>query len=326
MSGRNQYGTDDSRGKLPIDDSNFFLLVTNIVGSVIGIPLNFLIAILIISLRRLHSKSRNIFILAVIFSNLLSFLPTVIQLVYWCYPIESLRQIYIETVGLPPVVLLFSALLGLIDRYVAMQYPLWRRKKITIRRVRIGCFLMFASVIAPLLLRVLYIAVGLSPAPGRDAEIAETKVREWIKIVLFVSCIVIHSTVYRKTRNLLRETNSIIEEENTVNDEFRPTPPTSCVNNGIGKEVETARTWVVVVAVFILTTCPVVFFASALAFCYLINYVDCVDYFNWMTLYAEQLVYIIHAACNPVVWLVKNDELQFVFKTRSNRISLRMLE
>ena len=324
MSGRNHYSTNDSRGHLPIDD--FLTAATKIIGAVIGIPLNFVIVILIISLRRLHSKSRNIFILAVIFSNLLAYLPSVTQLVYWCYPVESLRQIYIETVGLPPVVLLFSALLGLIDRYVAMQYPLWRRKKITIRRVRIGCFLLFTSVIAPLFLRVLYIAVDRSPAPSRNPEIAETKVCEWIKIVLFVLCIAIHSIVYRKTRNLLRETNSIIEEDNTVGDEFRATPPTSHVNNGIGKEVETARTWVVVVAVFIVTICPAVFFASALSFCHLMNYVECVHYFNWLALYAEQLVYLIHAACNPVVWLVKNDELRFVSNTRSNRISLKILE
>ena len=54
------------------------LIAAKVISCVVGIPLNVFVAVNIIRLRRLHSKPRNIFLLAIIFSNLLIFIPTII--------------------------------------------------------------------------------------------------------------------------------------------------------------------------------------------------------------------------------------------------------
>ena len=102
------------------------------------------LAIIIIRLRRLHSKPRNIFLLGIIFCNLLTLVPAFIEIIYWVLPVEFVCQSYVAVVGLPNNISLWNMLLALIYRYVAIQYPIWHREKVTVCRVIY--FLLFSSV------------------------------------------------------------------------------------------------------------------------------------------------------------------------------------
>lgn len=189
----------------PMNLINFFLIVTKLICSLIGIPLNVLIAIAIIRLRRLHSKPRHIFLLGIILADLYAFVPIIIQLTYWNIPIESVCEAYVAVVGLPYSILLLNMLLALVDRYVAIKKPMWHRKKVTVRRV--GCCLLLGSASVTFVLKFLYI-FGLAPLRCEIRHI-HNKVLGWIRIVLFTSCIIINFIVYRQSRTLLQESRTL---------------------------------------------------------------------------------------------------------------------
>ncbi len=162
------------------------------------------IAIIIIRLRRLHSKPRNIFLLGIIFSNLLAFVPAVIELIYWNLPLEAVCQAYLAVVGLPYAILLLNMLSALIDRYVAIKFPLWHRKKVTVRRV---CgFLVLSSSFTICLLKFVYIS-GFIPLCC-EIRFIHSKVLGVITIGLFVLCIIVHFVVFRQTKTILKESRT----------------------------------------------------------------------------------------------------------------------
>lgn len=96
MNISNQQGdiilTNNGEKLNPMNLINFFLIVTKLICSLIGIPLNVLIAIAIIRLRRLHSKPRHIFLLGIVLADLYAFVPVIIQLTYWNVPTESVCE------------------------------------------------------------------------------------------------------------------------------------------------------------------------------------------------------------------------------------------
>jgi hypothetical protein len=100
----------------------------------IGIPLNLFIAVTIIQRRRLHRKSRNIFLLGITLSYLSFFIPPAIELIYWAlYPVESVCHAYIIVVAVPQSLLLINMLLALTERYLAINHQLLHRRKMTTR-------------------------------------------------------------------------------------------------------------------------------------------------------------------------------------------------
>jgi len=71
----------------------------------VGIPLNSLIAFVIISMERLH-KPRNIFWLGVIFSNLFALVTSLIEFVALYGPSRGFCTVFVLLVGIPYSVLL----------------------------------------------------------------------------------------------------------------------------------------------------------------------------------------------------------------------------
>ena len=100
----------------------------------IGVPLNLLIAVVIIVQKRLH-KPNHIFWLGVIFSNLFAQLVSFNELlVFYLLPDNKPAcWAFAFLVGLPYANLLLNLLLGSMDRFVAITYPLWHKNKVTIR-------------------------------------------------------------------------------------------------------------------------------------------------------------------------------------------------
>jgi len=63
---------------------NPFVLVWNFAACFVGIPLNLMIVVFMVSLRRLRRKSRNVFSLGLILSNLSAFVPVITECLHTC--------------------------------------------------------------------------------------------------------------------------------------------------------------------------------------------------------------------------------------------------
>ncbi len=64
-----------------------FLFFFKIVASVISILLNSLVVAIIICYRELNCKARDIFLLFIIWSDLLAFIPPLLEIAYLFYPL-----------------------------------------------------------------------------------------------------------------------------------------------------------------------------------------------------------------------------------------------
>ena len=184
---------------------NAFLIITKVLSCFIGIPLNVFVAIIIIRLRRLHSKPRNIFLLGIIFSNLLTFVPALIEVIYWILPLDIVCQSYVAVGGLPNTLLLWNMLLALIDRYVAIKYPIWHREKVTVRRVIY--FLLFSSVFLGFLIKFVFI-FGLIQLRCTVWTV-HSKVVGLTMAILFVLCVIAHFIVFQQTKTLLQKNRTL---------------------------------------------------------------------------------------------------------------------
>ena len=113
-----------------------FLPIAILCCASVGIPLNLLIASVIILQRRLH-KPRHIFWLGVTFSNLFALLASLAEFaVFYSAPGNQIMcWIFIVLVGIPYGTLLLNLLLGLLDRYAAITYPLWHKNWVTVKRI-----------------------------------------------------------------------------------------------------------------------------------------------------------------------------------------------
>ncbi|KAI9565643.1 hypothetical protein GHT06_009435 [Daphnia sinensis] len=184
---------------------DIFVIIIKLISAFIGIPLNTFIVLIIIRLRRLHSKPRNIFLLAMIVSNLLLYVPSLIELIYWFLPLENVCRSYVAVIGLPNVILLWTMFLALVDRYIAIKYPLKHREKVTVRRAII--FLLTTIIVLTFITKFVFI-VGLAPI-GCEIWFAHSKVIGATVFVLFASCIVTHFIVYRQTKLLLQKSRTV---------------------------------------------------------------------------------------------------------------------
>lgn len=194
------WNTEDLQNLMNI---NTGMLVMKVACSFVGIPFNMFIAIIIVHLRRLHSKPRNIFLLAMILSNLFFYVPIAFELAYWFYPSEFLCEAYVVTVGLPNILLLLYTLLALLDRFVAITRPQCHREKVTIKRA-IGCLLV-VSALAVIIKQLIYTVQDFLLI-CKPQSLCFTAV-DWPMAVLCVLCISTYSIVCCNAITILRSYN-----------------------------------------------------------------------------------------------------------------------
>lgn len=190
----------------PIEIRDPVLITLKFVCCFIGIPLNLSIAVTIIRHRRLHRKPRNIFLLGIIFSYLSFFIAPIIELIYWAtFPLEFLCHAYVAIVPLPHFFLLWNMFLALADRFVAINYPLLHREKMTIC---LACFLVsFTSILLAFSIKFVFI---FRLAPLRCVVwLSRVKLLLVLLAVLFVSCTALNFVVYRQTKTLLRQCRTL---------------------------------------------------------------------------------------------------------------------
>lgn len=111
---------DGQRPQNPIHPS-VPVFILHHVCSFVGLPLNLFVAAVIIQLKRLHRKPRNLFQLSLILSNLFSYLPILIEIAHWYAPGEPTHcKAYVSIVGLPYVLFLANLFLALLDRWACI--------------------------------------------------------------------------------------------------------------------------------------------------------------------------------------------------------------
>jgi len=182
---------------------NLTLLVLKIISCSLGIPLN-LIAILLVLFKQNSNTSyrpRDVFSLATLFSNLLMFFPAHLEIAYFFYPANKfICVLYVATAGLPEVFISQSNILSLIDRLVAIQFPLWHIDKVTVPWSILWVIVSF--VVAVFVNKFLYVfqLVELDC----HIHLVANRIPIISVGVLFTLCLTLRVTVFFQTRKLIR--------------------------------------------------------------------------------------------------------------------------
>ena len=200
-------------------DLNLIIVVIHIICCCAGIPLNAFIAIVILRLKRLNRKPRNIFLFGIIFSNLLSFVTVIIEIVYFFHPSDLMCRIYVAAIGPSYVIFFYNLLLAVLDRYVAISHPLQHRKCVTTRNVII-CQII-GSVLLTIIVKLVYIADILPLLCV--IHLLDGEVTGVVIVLFFSGSIVMQIIVYRLTKKLLLGNRAVgeVKTSSTTNSMVR---------------------------------------------------------------------------------------------------------
>ena len=197
------------------------------VASVISILLNSLVAVIIISYRELNCKTNNIFLLFIILSDLLGFIPPLLEIAYFFYPSdESFCWSYAAIRYLPTVLVLLNTFISLIDRYVANHFQLWHLSKVTVPRVTFWLIVCFGTAV------VFNMHVYIFQLAKRECQV-HSLADEWINLVmifLLSLCIIARIVVFFQTKNVLQnpeEQVSTFDDAGSLRDSAVPLAPSS---------------------------------------------------------------------------------------------------
>lgn len=307
-----------------------------IACTLIGIPLNTVIAVVILSLRRLHSKPRNIFLLAAIASNLTAFVPALFEVFHFFIPNDLSCELYIATDGLPDVFILLTTSLSLIDRCRAIKHPS-RHKQVTVRRVLITVALGF--IFSTLTCKFDYIlqlisfdcetyfeAVGFGPL---------------VSISMFTLCLMARVAACQLNKRLLPVTSEVMEMGEMATVSFSSAPIRTSSSNSksnqpasvtssrrsfrtqvnqdtpLRMEIAAMKTVVAGASSFLVLSGPFFMYSFSLVTCRFVSYNDpeVCSRFVWIAPYLRQLG-LIHTVCHPSLYLFCNDEISAVFRSR----------
>lgn len=176
-----------------------FKPIAILICAAIGIPLNGLIAMIIITSERLH-RPRNIFWLGVTFSNLFALATSLVEFSALYGASEAACTVYVLLLGIPYATLLLNLLLALMDRFVAITYPMWHKDKVTSKVIFVvqiaGLVIIGLLFKVPLLLD----QVRLSDIPCGDNQ-PHGKIIVFTLLALVLLCILAQIVVYLKARS-----------------------------------------------------------------------------------------------------------------------------
>ncbi len=319
---------------------NGFVMIINFICCIFGLPLNGFIAFLIIYMRRLRSKARNIFLLGLILSNLSAFVPVLIEFAYFHFPSDNLCQNYVAVVGLPYVLFLTNMLLALADRYAALAYPLWHLKKVSVGLVI--RWQLVTSALVSVIYKFAYIAQILPLSC--EVQLLQVRIIAITLFALFFTCVLAQIVVYRQTRQILAEymPNGPLERRRIIpsSEEAQNVDashitkhirPTIASNSDGGRsinvhmpehaisqmEMEATRTLIFSVMSLTIMTGPFILFTFSVFLCRLCFDQPICNSFSWLAPYFKELV-VVHAVYHPIINICRSSELSTVLKQRLN--------
>ena len=321
------YSTDDTMGS--VMSSNLNLVVFEILCCTIGIPPNLFIAFCILRSGRMRSKARYIFLLGVILSNFISFVRLIIDVCYFFWPSDLTCKVFVAFAVLPDAVLLLNSFFSLVDRYVAIRFPLWHRSKVTVS-------LAISVIICGLLLQIgtlkfMYIA-QLVPMRARMRSM-ETNAAFWSILIPFVLCFGARISVYIQTRRILDanaagmdnlETHVVYYAHDSSNNKpsIRVRLGQRLSQKAISKlEIEATKVLAFGVTSMLLISFPQIVYMICMEICRRVLYSNgyCSDSFGWLIPYLKQFGQI-HGVYHPIINMVLNKEFS-IFKNAVPRTS-----
>ncbi|EFX82082.1 hypothetical protein DAPPUDRAFT_316623 [Daphnia pulex] len=301
-----------------------------------GIPINLLIGVVIARNRRLHNP-RNTFWLGIIVLNLLTIFMAVLKLLVVHVaddPAHFTCLLFSFMTGKPYTILLFIMLLAILDRYVAITYPLYHREHVTVRLVvfvQIGIFLaVFFLLSMPFIFNWIPLMCGFNLMMGKWTML--------LRSILVTMCITAQVKVYLVTRRYLRQAEvrplsiplqqMVITPPNNGDESLRPASATveetsssmSVVantnknapffvhrrNKTVSKlELEASLTLLVGVSTLCIITAPMFIVCFALSICQQVGG-ECAG-LNSMAPYVRQAA-LIHAVYGPLIYMIRSRE------------------
>ena len=182
----------------PIKIDHTFFAVTKFVSCSIAIPVNVSLAFTILCHCYLYRKPRNVFLFAIVFSNLTCFIPSIMELIHWIWlpNVESICHAYVAVVAVPHALVLLNMFLALVDRYLAISHPFLYREKVTLRLA--STIVILSSTLTVFLLKFVYI-FGQAPL-GCEIHLFRVKFILIILVALLLLCTVLNYIVYGHTK------------------------------------------------------------------------------------------------------------------------------
>jgi hypothetical protein len=299
----------------------------------IGVPLNLLIAVVIIAQKRLH-KPRHIFWLGVIFSNLFAQLISVNELlVFYILPgNKTACWTFVFLLGIPYATLLLNLLLGSIDRFVAITYPIWHRNNVTIKLIVTGQFT--GLLLLTIVFKTSFFVNGTFETISCHQPHPHGKIIVLTLMSLVLLCVVTQIAIFLKTKTYFLQqregrcqavlhtradlslSSSRLNPLN-ISEVSSMTSPEYFVH--IGNEtiskLEVEATWTLAQGVTSLgiISSPVLIVLLGASFCSQI-YDDCTAV-TWMIPYFRELV-LVHTIYNPIMYICRSQEFRSAIKRK----------
>lgn len=202
----------------------FTFLCFKIVASVISILLNSLVALIIVCYRELNYKTKNIFLLFIILSDLLASIPQLLEIAYFFYPSDERFCWFYDAIHyLPTVLVLLNTFISLLNRYVANQFQLWHLSKLTVPWVTFWLLVCFGIVV----MFNMHVYVFQLNKSECQVSLLIDELSNLVMIILLILCIITRIAVYLQTRNLLpisEEKVSVVNDANPPRDPAAPDP------------------------------------------------------------------------------------------------------
>lgn len=313
-----------------------FLPIAILCCASVGIPLNLLIASVIIAQRRLH-KPRHIFWLGVIFSNLFALLASLAEFaVFYLAPGNQIMcWIFIVLVGVPYGTLLLNMLLGLLDRYAAITYPLWHKNWVTVKRIVSAQLVGLVAITVSF--KIPYMVEGNLSELNCEKHQPHGKIIVLTLLSLVAICLVLQIIIYYRARvHLFNHREGHCRPESTTGRQLsilscrndqpsgREETTLSSPPNGAARqepdssffvhvgsetisrlEIEAAWTLLAGVSSLCLFASPIFFVLLGALYCSQI-YDDCRSV-TWMIPYFRELV-LVHTVYNPIFYIWRSRE------------------
>ena len=181
--------------------------VCHVLLAASGLPLNILIALVIVTFRRLRRKPRNILWLGVTMASIVTLLTILLEFVASQWHNRGACRAFLALTGLGYSWLLYNLLLALIDRYVAIVHPIWYRKnKITVLRVVIAQLTGLVSIV--LAIKFPFITGEAPLVCASKVPLKAHIVFAVLRIIFLSLCLVGHVVVYLKSKRYFIRTGS----------------------------------------------------------------------------------------------------------------------
>ena len=303
--------------KSPLD-SSLGLIIFELVCCVFGIPLNMTITSSILRSMWISCKPRNVFQLGIILSNFCSFVRSIIDIFYFFSPSELTCKTFIAFSILPDAFLLFQSFLSLVDRFVAIRFPLWHRAKVTVPLAIL--LVSFGFVLQIGTIKFMYIA-QLVPITSRLRTFERT-VNLFSMLVPFVLCFAARVTVYIQTKKILADNCAFSSVEESVQvvacSEYNLSTRTAnqihlgprLTQKTINRlEIRANKVLAIGVTSLLLISFPLVAVQTLMTICsQWFNRANYCSYtFGWTFPYLKQFGQI-HGVYHPIIYMAWNEE------------------